>query len=121
MPMPRRRYSQVRITYEMLHSLLGLDDEAHIDFVRSEDNRHIISVHVSSDIDVLPNTPRTFDRMEAQEVVQHSITVNEMIENMRRRVQLWDEQNQSEGTPSESQEAMDSIYERLRARSTEEN
>jgi hypothetical protein len=112
--MPRRRYAQVRFSYEMLHSLLGLDEDVHIDFIRSEDARHVLSVHVSSDLDVLPTQIRTFDRGEGQEVIQHSMTIEEMVENMRRRIQAWDEQQAANIAERESRQAMNTLYQQLR-------
>lgn len=114
MPMPRRRESRIRISYEMMHSMICLPDDIYIENIVVEPYRKLVSFIVSSDGEPTIGGVRTFDRGEGQEIIMDTLDFNSlMIERMRRTVQDWDNRQQEDQDRQDSREAMNTLYEQL--------
>lgn len=117
--MSRRRQANMRISYEMLEALLGLDNRIQIDTVQNVQNRNIIDVFISSDEE---NTnPRLYDHGEGQEIIQTAMVVDVAVERMREFVRLWDEQHTRDDAQEESRNAMRELYSQLRGNNNSNN
>ena len=120
-PIARVRRSKIRFTYEMIKSIVGIDSDLEIETMYNEPNRRILNMIVSSPRDQEREVDhegalgiRVYDHGEGMEIIEQSLTTDQMIKNMRRIVQQWDEQQQSNQSQEESRQAMQELARQFR-------